>query len=115
MKRETLTREAIIKKLKEHEEILKKYGVKRIGLFGSYIRGEQKKDSDIDLVIEFDREKFGKDFKGLFDVFMEVSSYIEKLFNRRVDILTPDSIRTIRIKEVAEEIERSIIYVQERG
>ena len=54
---------------------------------------------------------FGKDFKGLFDAFMDVSSYIERLFDRKIDILTPDSIRTIRIKEVAEEIERSIVYV----
>lgn len=111
MRGKTLTKEEIIEKLRENTEILKKYGVKRVGLFGSYIRGEQKKDSDIDLVVEFDRELFGKDFKGLFDAFMDVSSYIERLFNRKVDILTPDSIRTIRIKEVAKEIERSIVYV----
>lgn len=111
MRGKTLTKEEIIEKLRENTEILKKYGVKRIGLFGSYIRGEQKRDSDIDLVVEFDREMFGKDFKGLFDAFMNVSSYIEGLFNRKVDILTPDSIRTIRIKEVAEEIERSVVYV----
>lgn len=111
MKGKTLTKEEIIEKLRENMGILKKYGVRRIGLFGSYIRGEQKRDSDIDLVVEFDRELFGKDFKGLFDAFMGVSSYIERLFDRKVDILTPDSIRTIRIKEVAEEIERSVVYV----
>lgn len=110
MKGETLTKEEIMEKLRENREILKKYGVKRIGLFGSYVRGEQKKYSDIDLVVEFDLEMFGKDFKGLFDAFMGLSSYIEKLFNRKVDILTPDSIRTIRIKEVAKEIERNIVY-----
>ncbi|MEW6095406.1 MAG: nucleotidyltransferase family protein [bacterium] len=111
MKEKILTKEEIIKKLRENREILKRYGVKRIGLFGSYSQGKQKSNSDIDLVVEFGLSNFGKDFKGLFDVFMDLSSYIEKLFDRKVDILTPDSIRTIRIKEVAEEIERSIIYV----
>lgn len=74
MKEIILTKEEIIEKLRENKEILKQYGVKRIGLFGSYIRGDQKKDSDIDLVVEFDLSLFGKDFKGLFDAFMELSS-----------------------------------------
>lgn len=111
MKRDALTKEEMIEKLKGNKEILKKYGVRRIGVFGSYVRGEQKRGSDIDLVVEFDLEEFGKDFKGLFDAFMGLSSYIEMLFDRKIDILTPDCIRTIRIKGVAEEIERSIVYV----
>ncbi len=109
--RKTLTREDIVKKLKENKEFLKKYGVKRIGLFGSYVHGGQKRDSDIDLVVEFDLDMFDKNFKGLFDAFIQISSYVEKLFNKKVDILTVDSIRTIRIKEVAKEIERDIVYV----
>lgn len=111
MEKKMLTREEIIEKLKENREILKKYGVKKIGIFGSYVRGEQKRDSDIDLVVEFDLSMFDKNFKGLFDAFMEVSFCIEMLFDKKIDILTPDSIKTIRIKEVAEEIERSIVYV----
>lgn len=111
MKEKTITKKEIFEKLKEHRKDLKKYGVKKIGVFGSYARGEQKKDSDIDLAVEFDLKMFGKDFKGLFDAFMDLSSYLERLLNRKVDILTPDSIRTIRIKEVAQEIERGIVYV----
>lgn len=87
------------------KELLKdRYSVKRIGIFGSCITGKIKKNSDTDLVIEFDLNAFGKDFKGLFDVFMKLSFYLEKLLGRKVDILTPISIETIRIKEVAEEI-----------
>ena len=104
------TRE-IEKILKGHKEDIKKnYEVKEIGIFGSYVRGEQKKKSDIDLVVEFDLSAFGKDFEGLFDVFMDLSSYLEDLFGKKVDILTPVSIESIRIKEVAEEIKRSLIY-----
>lgn len=111
MKEKAITKKEIFEKLKKHRKDLKKYGVKKIGVFGSYARGEQKKDSDIDLAVEFDLKMFGKDFKGLFDAFMDLSSYLERLLNRKVDILTPDSIRTIRIKEVAQEIERGIVYV----
>ena len=126
MEKEILTKEEILEKLKENKDIWGKYGVKRIGLFGSYIEGdipplkgrcvplpsrEQKKDSDIDLLVEFDLTMFGKDFNGLFDAFTEMSFYMERLFARKIDILTPDSIRTMRIKEVVEDIERSVIYV----
>ena len=105
-----LTTEQIINLLKTNKDVLEKYKVKRIGLFGSYVKGEQKKKSDIDLVVEFDLPAFGKDFEGLFDVFMDLSSYLEDLLGKKADILTPASIESIRIKEVAEEIKRSVIY-----
>ncbi len=104
--------EEIKKTLILHKKELKdRYSVKRIGIFGSCITGKIKKNSDIDLVIEFDPDAFGKDFKGLFDVFIKLSFYLEKLLGRKVDILTPISIETIRIKEVAEEIKKNIVYV----
>ena len=106
-----LTEYEVIKKLRENRDNLKKFGVKRVGLFGSLVRGDQRKESDIDLVVEFDLSLFGKDFEGLFDAFMDLSSYLEDLFKKKVDILTPESIDTIRVKEVAEEIKRSLVYV----
>jgi len=53
MKAKNLTKDEIIDKLREHRNDLEKYGIKRIGLFCSFVRGEQKKKSDIDLVVEF--------------------------------------------------------------
>src|SRR3989344_5615387 len=53
-----LTDKIIIQTLKEHKEVLKGYGVIRIGLFGSFVRGEQKENSDIDFIVEFDRPNF---------------------------------------------------------
>lgn len=111
MKTKNITKDEVIYKLREHRNDLEKFGVKRIGLFGSFVRGEQKRESDIDLVVEFDPSHFGKDFKGLFDTYMGLSSFIKKLLGRKVDILTPVSIETIRIKDVAEEIKRSLVYV----
>jgi len=106
-----LTDKEIFAILKEHRNILKKYKVKRIGLFGSYVRGEQKENSDIDFLVEFDKTAFGKNFEGLFDAFMDLTFYLEDLFEKKVEILTPDSVRSIRIKEIAEDIEKSIVYV----
>lgn len=110
--KKTKTKTEIIKLLKQHDKDLKeKFKVKEIGLFGSYIRGEQNKQSDIDLIVEFDLKAFGDNFEGLYDTFIALSSYLEKLFGRKVDILTPTSINTIRIKEVAKNIKRSVVYV----
>jgi len=106
-----LTKEEIIQRLNECSEVLKKYGVRRIGLFGSYVRGEQDENSDIDLVVEFNLDFFGPEFKGLYEAYIKISDYLEDLFGKKVEILTPISIETIRIKGVAEEIKRSIIYV----
>jgi len=48
------TLEEIKKILRQHKtELKEKYGVKEIGIFGSYVRGEQKKKSDIDILVEF--------------------------------------------------------------
>jgi len=111
MKDKKLTEKVILKTLKETKDELKRYGVKKIGLFGSFTKGEQRKNSDIDLLVEFDLKRFGENFKGLYKTYIELSEYLEKLFGRKVDILTPVSIETIRIQEIAEEIKKSVIYV----
>jgi len=98
-----LTSKEIIKILKEHRAILKKYDVKKIGLFGSYVKGEQKEDSDMDFIVEFEKPSF--------DNFMNLIFYLENLFGKKVDILTPDGVRSIRVKKVAEDIERDVSYV----
>ena len=80
MKTQELTSSRIIKELKKHHSVLEKYGVKKIGLFGSYIRGEQKKDSDIDFLVEFILPDF--------DNFMDLVFYLENLFGRKVELIT---------------------------
>jgi len=71
----------VIETLRRHErEIKKKYCVRRIGVFGSYVRGEQREESDIDILVEFD--------KPTFDNFINLSLYLEELFGRKVDLVT---------------------------
>lgn len=78
--KKALTQERIFSELKKHDDILKKYSVKKIGLFGSFVRGEQTKKSDIDFLIEFE--------KPTFDNFMDLAFYLEDLFGRRVELIT---------------------------
>ncbi len=97
-------RDEIIRKIKEQYPYLsQKYGVRRIGLFGSVANNFAKMDSDVDIVVEFEKPI------GL--RFVELVEYMEKLFGRKVDILTKDGIKNIRIKNVSSEIENNIIYV----
>ncbi|MFH1226561.1 MAG: transcriptional repressor LexA [Planctomycetota bacterium] len=105
-----LTRDKIFRQLKKHRDILEKYNVRRIGLFGSYARGDQTPASDIDFIADFDLTRFGENFKGLYRAFIDLSDYLEGLFKKKVEIFSPDDIKNIRIKEVRDNIERSIIY-----
>ena len=96
--------EEIIALLRKHYPFLvEEYGVRRIGLFGSFAKGKPHPSSDIDLIIEFERPIGFR--------FVELAEYLEKVLGRKVDLLTPASIQSIRIPWVAEEIEESIVYV----
>ena len=79
------------------------YGVTRLGLFGSYAKGRPHEQSDIDLVAEFATPP------GL--RFVELTDYLEHLFQTPVDVLTPAGIQGIRNQQVAQDIRESIVYV----
>lgn len=89
--------------LKEREkEIKKRFGLKKIGIFGSAARGEIEKDSDIDILVDF-LEGF-----ETFDNFMELAFYLEDLFVRKVDIITPQGMS----KHMLPHIEREVIWIE---
>lgn len=96
-------RRDIVSTLRRHQDVLKRYRVRRIGLFGSYASGKARKSSDIDLLVEFEEPSF--------DRFMDLTSYLEKLFGKKVDILTPEGVRGVRVKAVAQNIKKRLLYV----
>jgi predicted nucleotidyltransferase len=99
-----LTRKEIVQVLREdYPYLAAEYGVKRIGLFGSYAKGTHDETSDIDLVVEFERSIGLK--------FIDLSDYLERLLGQRVDLLTPAGIQDIRIDYIAQGIQESIVYV----
>ena len=98
------TQEQIIQLLKEKQPYLaEQYNVRRIGLFGSYATGTPHEQSDIDLIVEFDGPVGFR--------FIELSEYLEILLERKVDLLTADGLRGIRVPRVARSIKENIIYV----
>lgn len=67
--------------------ILKKHKVTKAGIFGSYARGEQKKRSDVDILVEIDDEKM-----DLID-FIKLKNLIEKSIKKKIDLVEYSSIR----------------------
>jgi hypothetical protein len=100
--KKALTKEEILDAIRKHRDIMLKYKVREIGLFGSFVRGEQDDRSDIDFIADFEEPSI--------DDFMGLSSFLENLFGEKVEILTPAGVDSIRINHVKEEIKRSIVY-----
>ena len=99
-----LTRHAVEKILRENRaRLASAYGVTRVGLFGSHARDEADADSDIDLIVEFE--------KPLGLSFIDFTEDLESLFGRRVDVLTQEGLKGIRVRSVAEDIAQSVLYV----
>jgi predicted nucleotidyltransferase len=81
------TVEEIQKILKAHKEELKeKYTVKEIGIFGSYVKGQQKRKSDVDILIEFE------EVPDLLK-FIELERYLQKLLGHKVDLVRKQALR----------------------
>jgi len=82
----TLNKEVILQTLASHKKELSEFGVERIGLFGSFVSDESTSESDIDLLVELQKEK--KTFKN----FMALSFFLEELFDRKVELITRESL-----------------------
>ena len=81
-----ITRNYILLKLKELKPTLKKeFAVSEIGLFGSFSDGTFSEESDIDLLVELERPIGWK--------FFSLELYLEKVFNRRVDLVTKSALK----------------------
>ena len=99
-----MSSEEVVQLLRDEYPYLEsEYGVKRIGLFGSYAKGTPSEASDVDVVVESARPIGFR--------FVEFVEYLESLIGKRVDVLTPAGLQGIRIAHIAEEIEESLVYV----
>jgi uncharacterized protein len=75
----------ILEKIEKEKSNLKKKGVKKIGLFGSFAKGTQHKKSDIDILVKFDEPSFEK--------YAELLILLEKLFRRKIDLIIESNLR----------------------
>src|SRR6056297_4129711 len=100
MENKLLSKEDLIKQIMGQREKLSHLGVKNIGLFGSFVRGEQTSSSDIDILVEFVPEKH------TFDNFMEVSFLLEETLGRKVEVVTPEGLSPHIGPHILKEVER---------
>lgn len=99
-----LSKERITTILHQHYSYLAtEYGVRRIGLFGSYAKDSPREQSDVDIIAEFEKPIGLK--------FVEFTEYLERLFDTSVDVLTPEGLRGIRNPDVFNDILETIEYV----
>lgn len=80
-----MTSEDILRVLREHRAELQRLGARRLGLFGSFVRGEERPDSDVDLLVELDRRTF--------DRYMDLKLRLEQLLGRPVDLVLADRLK----------------------
>ncbi len=86
MSNAVINRDMLLDRLHRNSDRIKSFGVKRLGLFGSFVRNTATAESDVDLLVEFERDKKS------YDNFMELGSYLEQILNRKVELVTPQSL-----------------------
>lgn len=93
------TKQDLIGRLRRHRDDLRRLGVQRIGLFGSFQRGESNPESDVDLLVEF------ASGEKSFDNFMAVSFLLEEELGRSVELVTREALSPHLGPHILEDIE----------
>jgi hypothetical protein len=93
------SRGRILKRIAEQQLGLRALGVQRLGLFGSFARDEQGPESDVDVLVEFSPDQ------KTFDNFMQLAFFLEDLFHRRVELVTPESLSPYLRPHIMDEVE----------
>jgi len=94
-----LVKEDIERRLKECKQMLKEtYNVEEIGIFGSYARGEETEESDIDILVEFN--------KPIGWEFVDLKQYLEQILGKDVDLVTKKALKP----QIKDFILKEVIY-----
>ena len=99
MKESVQSKRQVLALIQAHRDALQGLGVRRLGLFGSFVRGEQRVDSDVDFLVEFEQGK------KTFDNFMGLAFLLEDLTKRRVELITPESLSPYLGPHILREVE----------
>lgn len=90
-------REQIFQILTEEGELMaSRYGVRRIGIFGSCARGEDDATSDVDVLVEFDRKTF--------DNYMGLKLFLEERSGRSIDLVTMEALKPALKEDILKEV-----------
>jgi predicted nucleotidyltransferase len=85
--------------LQHKAEIKKKFKVKTIGVFGSYVRGEQKRGSDVDILVEFEEDAEIGFFK-----FLDLEEFLSQKLGVKVDLVTKNALKPYIGKSILQEV-----------
>ena len=99
MKKETETKDKILELIRANRHRIEAYGVRKVGLFGSFARNEQNLESDIDLLVEFEEDK------KTFDNFIDLSFFLEELLKCHVELVTTDALSPYIGPHILKEVE----------
>jgi predicted nucleotidyltransferase len=93
-----ITKEIILKELQNRQQFLhEKFGVEKIGLFGSFIHNKNTPSSDIDILITFKNPGF--------DAYMDCKFYLEKIFNCGIDLVIESDLKPELKPYILKEVE----------
>jgi predicted nucleotidyltransferase len=101
MREQSMRKDEVLKLLTQHKpELIRRFGITDLALFGSTVRNEARPDSDIDVLVSFDGPATSKRYFG-------VQFYLEDLLGRPVDLVTDDALRP----QLRPYVEKEIIHV----
>lgn len=93
-----MTKDEIKNIILKNKEILRKYKVKSIALFGSYVRNEQREDSDVDLLVEFEEDTYHN--------FVNLIFTLENLFKKEVTVVGTEDLSPYVRPYILQEVEK---------
>ena len=97
--KEIITKEEVLELIRSNQDKIRSFGVRKLGLFGSFVRREQKPESDIDLLVEFEQDKKS------FDNFIQLAFFLEEILARRVELITSDALSPYIGPHIIREVE----------
>lgn len=92
-------KEDILSIIKDNQSDIESFGVRKLGLFGSFVRKAQKSESDIDLLVEFYPAQKN------FDNFIHLSFFLETLLQHNVELVTSESLSPYIKPNIMKEVE----------
>ena len=93
------SKDIILETIRNNQRKIREFGVRKLGLFGSFVRQEQNEKSDIDFLVEFEIDK------KTFDNFIQLSFLLEDSLNRRVELVTTESLSPYIGTHILKEVE----------
>ena len=97
------SKEDIVSAIRKNKDKIGSFGIKRLGIFGSFVREEQRSQSDVDLLAEFEKDS------KTFDNFIHACFLLEDLLERPVELVTIESLSPYIRPYIMEEIEYVIV------